>query len=178
MANAHQPNRTITILRGEWACSATAAWRDADETRPYRLDLDAEVLVPWVGAPACFAQALALLRAPSVAGGRGRNEDVFGTIAGGLETGDDATLLVETLGLALTARDDVNAWWDLPRLMRALARRMSAYAAPSGLAALCERAAQRPDCRDAVAEIRAALAPAHRARDYETDLRPQARRSA
>jgi tetratricopeptide (TPR) repeat protein len=103
------------------------------------------------GARTAFEAALAVPDAPP--------EDRFGALLGRVEAGEaPAALLDEALALAPAALADPNAWWELPRLLRALVargeppRRDADAADP--LARTLALAAQRTDCRALVARLR------------------------
>ncbi len=92
-----------------------------------------------------------------------RPDEVFGILAAKLHAGDedDTVALSEVVRLGPVALDEINAWWDLPRVMRALARRgatsLHMRAERANVLALCDLAAQRSDCMDSVATVRAAF---------------------
>lgn len=92
--------------------------------------------------------------------------DVFGALAGMIESGDDdPAILAEAVRRAASALTETNAWWDLPRLLRGLARRAAGGGAdinPPLVRRLSEMASQRRDCREPVAAILAAYRPLQR----------------
>lgn len=77
-------------------------------------------------------------------------EDLLGILVGALDAGDsDSTLVSRALATVPAAVADVNAWWDLPRLLvhvRALLDAQALSTSTPGLDRTLQLAAQRPDC--------------------------------
>jgi hypothetical protein len=85
--------------------------------------------------------------------------DAFGVLVTLLATGvDDDEIVAQAVTQASASLPEMSAWWELPRLLphvkRTLQRAPESFE-PTALAALLAAAAQRPDCAELVAEIRA-----------------------
>ena len=113
------------------------------------------------GAPSAARQLLArardLLRTMPDDDREAVAEDVFGALVSSLDAGErESSLLVAAIAHAPHALEDMNGWWDLPRLLPHLARAVAA-GATFDLTAIEAFARERRDCARALRDISARL---------------------